>query len=75
MFIQIKAIRKGIKPPRWRRAYLPLHITFSQLAYILEVMLELPRTARFEFEFFQEKDRIFESQGKGRIPYSYEYSC
>ena len=38
-------------------------------------MLELPRTARFEFEFFQEKDRIFESQGKGRIPYSYEYSC
>lgn len=21
MFIQVKAIRKGTKPPRWRRAY------------------------------------------------------
>ena len=36
MFVQIKAIRKGYKPPRWRRAYLPMHITFSQMAYILE---------------------------------------
>ena len=74
MFIQIKAIRKTCKPPRWRRAFLPMHITFSQLAYILEVLLELPQTDQFEFEFYQEKDRLIESQENERIPNSYEYS-
>ena len=74
MFIQIKAIRKGCKPPRWRRAYVPLHITFSQMAYILEVLLELPQTDRFEFEFYQEKDRLIERQKDEPLPQSYEYS-
>ena len=74
MFIQIKAIRKACKPPRWRRAYLPMHMTFSQLAYILEVLLELPQTDQFEFEFYQEKDRLIESQENAYIPHSYEYS-
>lgn len=74
MFIQVKAIRKTCKPPRWRRAYLPMHITFSQLAYILEVLLELPQTDQFEFEFYQEKDRLIESQENERISNSYEYS-
>ncbi len=62
MFIQIKAIRKGMKPPVWRRAYVPLGITFAQMAYILEVLLELPVTDQYEFEFFQEKDRLVEGE-------------
>ena len=48
MFIQIKAIRKGTKPPIWRRAYVPMGITFAQLAYIMEILLELPVTAAYE---------------------------
>ncbi len=75
MFIQVKAIRKGSRPSIWRRAFLPLHITFSQMAFILEAMLELPRTDRFQFEFFQEKDWLFEADRDENIPENYEYSC
>lgn len=74
MFVQIKAIRKGYKPPRWRRAYLPMHITFSQMAYILEVILELPETDQFEFEFYQEKDRVIETWEEKLFPDAREYS-
>ncbi len=74
MFVQIKAIRKGYKPLRWRRAYLPIHITFSQMAYILEVILELPETDQFEFEFYQEKDRLIETREEELFPDSREYS-
>ncbi|MBP3804086.1 MAG: hypothetical protein J6I76_09340 [Oribacterium sp.] len=35
-FYQIKAIRKNIKPPVWRRILVPANITFSQLAVILK---------------------------------------
>jgi hypothetical protein len=74
MFVQIKAIRKGYKPPRRRRVYLPMHITFSQMAYILEVILELPETDEFEFEFYQEKDRVIETWEEVLFPDSREYS-
>ena len=39
-YIQVKAIRKGTKPPTWRRIFLPLGITFAQMAVILETALD-----------------------------------
>ncbi len=60
MFFQIKMIRKGTKPPIWRRAYVPSNITFAQMALVLEELLEFPKTDRFEFEFYQKKDRLIE---------------
>ena len=75
MFIQIKAIRKGTKPPIWRRAYVPMGITFAQLAYIMEILLELPVTDAYEFEFFQEKDRLIEGDNaeQPKIDYRFRY--
>ena len=66
MFIQVKAIRKGTKPPVWRRVYIPMEITFAQLAFILETVLELPLTDRYEFEFFQERNRMIEGDSPVR---------
>lgn len=60
MFFQMKAIRKGSKPPVWRRAYLPSNITFAQLALILETILEYDESDLYEFEFYHKKDRIIE---------------
>ena len=59
-YIQIKAIRKGTKPPVWRRILLPAGITFAQAAVILETALELPLTDQYEFEFYHEGDRLIE---------------
>ena len=60
IFFQIKAIRKGEKPPIWRRAYVPSGITFAQMACILNQILETPSSHYYEFEFYQKKDRIIE---------------
>ncbi|MCD8230227.1 MAG: SEC-C domain-containing protein [Clostridiales bacterium] len=60
IFFQVKMIRKGEKPPIWRRAYVPSNITFAQMALILEELLEFPKSDRFEFEFYQKKDRLIE---------------
>ncbi|MBR1623212.1 MAG: SEC-C domain-containing protein [Pseudobutyrivibrio sp.] len=57
-FYQIKAIRKNTKPPMWRRAFIPANITFSQLAVVLEELLEIDRTEMFEFEFYQKGLRL-----------------
>ena len=73
MFIQIKAIRKGTKPPIWRRAYVPMGITFAQLAYIMEILLELPVTAAYEFEFFQEMDRLIEGDNREKLKTDYRF--
>ena len=73
-FVCIKAIRKGTKPPIWRRAYVPLDITFTQMAYILESLLELPVSDFFEFEFYHEKDRLIEFHDDEQMKPSYEYS-
>ncbi|MBP0960758.1 MAG: hypothetical protein J5864_01315, partial [Oscillospiraceae bacterium] len=35
-FAILKIIRKGEKPPVWRRIRVPIEITFAQLAVILE---------------------------------------
>ena len=62
---QVKMIRKGTKPPVWRRGMIPEDITFSQLALILEEMLDCNKTDSYEFEFYQEKVRISEwAEGK-----------
>ncbi len=60
MFYQIKMIRKKDKPPTWRRAYVPSNITFTQMALILEELLEYPKSDWFEFEFYQKKVRLIE---------------
>ncbi|MCD8131332.1 MAG: SEC-C domain-containing protein [Lachnospiraceae bacterium] len=60
LFFQLKMIRKGSKPPIWRRGIVPANITFAQLALVLEEMLELPKLESYEFEFYQKKDRLLE---------------
>ena len=59
-FYQIKAIRKNTKPPMWRRALVPANITFSQMAVVLEELLEIEKTEMFEFEFFQKGLRLIQ---------------
>ncbi len=75
MFYQIKMIRKRCKPPIWRRAYVPSNITFCQMAFILEELLELPKSDLFEFEFFQAKTRVIEwHEEDGQVTdYQYDY--
>ncbi len=60
VFYQLKAIRKNTKPPIWRRILLPGNITFGQLALLLERMLTLPDTNRYELEFYQKQERLIE---------------
>ena len=59
-FYQLKIIRKGTKPPVWRRCLVPSNITFAQMAVILEEILEYTFTDRYEFEFYQEKKQVRE---------------
>lgn len=75
MFFQIKAIRKGTKPPIWRRALIPSNITFAQMAVILEKILEMTYSDQFEFEFYMKKDRIIEwhEEDEGINGYNYDY--
>lgn len=59
-FYQLKIIRKGTKPPVWRRCLVPSNITFAQMAVVLEEILEYSFTDRYEFEFYQEKVQVRE---------------
>ena len=59
-FYQLKIIRKGTKPPVWRRCLVPSNVTFAQMAVILEEILEYTFTDRYEFEFYQEKKQVRE---------------
>ena len=74
MFIQVKAIRKGIKPPVWRRACIPLGMNVAQMAFILETLLELPVSEQYEFEFFQEKDRLIEGDRAERTIRDFQFT-
>ena len=74
IFFQIKAIRKGAKPPIWRRAFVPSNITYAQLALILEEILELPYSDRYEFEFYTNKYRLIEWQEEDDKLGDYYYS-
>ena len=49
-FYQLKIIRKGTKPPVWRRYLVPSNITFAQMAAVLEEILEYSFTDRYESE-------------------------
>ena len=74
-FYQIKAIRKNTKPPIWRRAFVPDNITFTQLAIVLQKLLDIPETPSYEFEFYASKIRFIEwddtEDYRGDYYYSY----
>lgn len=74
MFYQVKAILKGSKPPIWRRCFLPSNITFSQMALILETILEMKHSSDYEFEFYNKKDRIIEMKEDALIPSDFYYT-
>ena len=57
---RIKIILKNSKPPVWRRCLIPAGITFSQLAMILEDIVESERCAGYEYEFYQAGVRVRE---------------
>ncbi|MCI8683397.1 MAG: plasmid pRiA4b ORF-3 family protein [Lachnospiraceae bacterium] len=59
-WFQLKMIRKGTKPPVWRRGVVPFGITFTQLAWILEELLDCEKTEHYEFEFYQKKITLCE---------------
>ena len=75
IFYQIKAIRKNTKPPIWRRAFVPDNITFTQLAIVLQKLLNIPETPSYEFEFYASKIRFIEwddtEDYRGDYYYSY----
>ena len=58
-FAILKIIRKGEKPPVWRRIRVPIEITFAQLAVILEKVLEIKETDKYQFDFLR-KYRMME---------------
>ena len=67
-FYQLKIIRKGTKPPVWRRCLVPSDITFAQMAVILEEILEYTFTDKYEFEFYQEKVQVREyKEGEPKV--------
>lgn len=72
-FYQLKIIRKGTKPPVWRRCLVPSNITFAQMAVILEEILEYTFTDRYEFEFYQEKTHVREMRENEPQVISYQY--
>lgn len=72
-FYQLKIIRKGTKPPVWRRCLVPSDITFAQMAAVLEEILEYSFTDRYEFEFYQEKVHVREYRKDESQVTSYQY--
>ncbi|MCD7751986.1 MAG: SEC-C domain-containing protein [Lachnospiraceae bacterium] len=74
LFFQLKMMRKNLKPPIWRRGLVPANITFAQLALILEEILELPKSANYEFEFYQKKVKFSEwHENMRRGDYYYDF--
>lgn len=74
---QIKIILKNSKPPVWRRCVIPAGITFSQLALILEDVVESERCAGYEYEFYQAGVRVREwKEGERQAAtYYYDFQC
>jgi hypothetical protein len=74
---QVKIILKNSKPPVWRRCLIPAGITFSQLALILEDVVESRKCARYVFEFYQAGIHVHEWwEGERQVTaFSYSYLC
>ena len=74
---QIKIILKNSKPPVWKRCAIPAGITFSQLALILEEMVETEMSADYEYEFYQAGVHVREwREGEKQVTsYRYDYMC
>ena len=74
---QIKIILKNSKPPVWRRCLIPAGITFSQLALILEDIVESERCDGYEYEFYQAGIRVREWREGERqaATYYYDFQC
>ena len=74
---QIKIILKNSKPPVWRRCLIPAGITFSQLALILEDIVESERCDGYEYEFYQAGIRVREwKEGERQAAtYYYDFQC
>lgn len=52
-WFQLKMKVKGAKPPVWRRGFVPEGITFTQLAWILQELLDCEKTEAYEFDFYR----------------------
>ena len=74
---QLKVILKNSKPPVWRRCLIPAGITFSQLALILEDIVESERYAGYEYEFYQAGIRVREwIEGERQAAtFYYDFQC
>ena len=74
---QIKIILKNSKPPVWKRCAIPAGITFSQLALLLEEMVEAEMTADYEYEFYQAGVHVREwKDGERQVTsYRFDYMC
>ncbi|MBR6835236.1 MAG: hypothetical protein IKM72_04430, partial [Oscillospiraceae bacterium] len=72
-FAILKIIRKGEKPPVWRRIRVPIEITFAQLAVILEKVLEIKETDKYQFDFLR-KYRMMEITDETVYENSYYYT-
>lgn len=75
MFYRVKAIRNNTKPPVWRRALVPSNITFSQLAVILERILEMPFLDTYMFESYSLKVRFAEYRDGKKLPSDYYHTA
>lgn len=74
---QIKIILKNSKPPVWRRCLIPAGITFSQLALILDDIVESDQYAGYEYEFYQAGIHVREwLEGEQQMSTGlYDYMC
>ena len=74
---QIKIILKNSKPPVWRRCLIPAGITFSQLALILDDIVESDQYAGYEYEFYQAGIHVREwFEGEQQMSTGlYDYMC
>lgn len=74
---QLKVVVKNSKPPIWRRCLIPSGITFSHLAFLLEMITESEICEEYRFYFYKAKSVIFEPEDPGRMKemYDYDYIC
>lgn len=74
---QLKITIKKSKPPVWKRCIIPAGITFSQLALVLEEVLEEQFSESYEFEFYQAGIHLREWREGERMvtKWNYDYRC